>query len=102
MQPDELKRLVAILNPDKIEGRLVLITRYGKDKIASQLPTHIKAVQVHHSHSRLERRKLYGGSRVPGAPVLPPRRVLMGVLALKRSPLQPCPLSALPSPSTDG
>jgi len=45
MQPDELKRLVAILNPDKIEGRLVLITRYGKDKIASQLPTHIKAVQ---------------------------------------------------------
>ena len=50
MQPDELKRLVAILNPDKIEGRLVLITRYGKDKIASQLPTHIKAVQV----SRLE------------------------------------------------
>jgi 3-deoxy-7-phosphoheptulonate synthase len=45
MQPDELKQLVQILNPDKIEGRLVLITRYGSANIESMLPAHIKAAQ---------------------------------------------------------
>jgi 3-deoxy-7-phosphoheptulonate synthase len=45
MQADELKQLVKILNPDKVEGRLVLITRYGSAKIGSMLPAHIKAVQ---------------------------------------------------------
>lgn len=44
MKPDELKDLVQILNPDKIEGRLVLITRYGVANVASMLPAHIKAV----------------------------------------------------------
>ena len=32
MKPDELKQLVAILNPDRIPGKLVLITRYGHAK----------------------------------------------------------------------
>lgn len=45
MAADELKDLCAILNPDKIEGRLILITRYGHDKVGSMLPAHIKAVQ---------------------------------------------------------
>jgi len=45
MAADELKELCAILNPNKVEGRLILITRYGCDKIASMLPAHIKAVQ---------------------------------------------------------
>ena len=45
MKPDELKEMCAILNPNKVEGRLILITRYGHDKIASMLPPHIKAVQ---------------------------------------------------------
>jgi len=45
MQADELKQLVKILNPDNVEGRLVLITRYGKDKVEAMLPPHIKAVQ---------------------------------------------------------
>jgi len=44
MQPDELKDLVKILNPNKVEGRLVLITRYGAGKVGSMLPAHIKAV----------------------------------------------------------
>ena len=43
--PQELKELCAILNPDKVEGRLVLITRYGAEKVAALLPAHIKAVQ---------------------------------------------------------
>ena len=45
MQPNELKELCEILNPNRIEGRLILITRYGHDKIGSMLPAHIKAVQ---------------------------------------------------------
>jgi len=45
MQPDELKQLVKILNPGKVEGRLVLITRYGSANISKMLPAHIKAVQ---------------------------------------------------------
>jgi len=45
MGAEELKQLVKILNPANIEGRLVLITRYGKDKIDGLLPAHIKAVQ---------------------------------------------------------
>jgi len=45
MAAGELQELCKILNPDKIEGRLVLITRYGADKIGSMLPAHIKAVQ---------------------------------------------------------
>jgi len=45
MKPDELKELVTILNPDKIEGRVILITRYGHDKVGAMLPAHIKAVQ---------------------------------------------------------
>jgi len=28
-----------------VEGRLVLITRYGAEKVAALLPAHIKAVQ---------------------------------------------------------
>lgn len=45
MKPEELKELVQILNPDKIEGKLVIITRYGASKVRSILPGHIKAVQ---------------------------------------------------------
>jgi len=45
MQADELKELVQVLNPNKVEGRLMLITRYGKDKVETMLPPHIKAVQ---------------------------------------------------------
>jgi len=45
MAPEELKQLVKILNPDKVEGRVLLITRYGNTKIESMLPAHIHAVQ---------------------------------------------------------
>ena len=45
MAANELKDLVQILNPNKVEGRLVLITRYGAAKVGELLPAHIKAVQ---------------------------------------------------------
>uniref|UniRef100_A0A7S4UUU4 Phospho-2-dehydro-3-deoxyheptonate aldolase n=1 Tax=Alexandrium monilatum TaxID=311494 RepID=A0A7S4UUU4_9DINO len=46
MKNDELQELVKILNPDKEEGRLVIITRYGASKIEDLLPGHIEAVKA--------------------------------------------------------
>lgn len=45
MDPEELVRLIEILNPDREPGRLTLITRYGANKIEQHLPKHIAAVQ---------------------------------------------------------
>merc|ERR1712151_1036422 len=45
MKAPELKDLVMKLNPNKEEGRIMLITRYGAGKVKDMLPTHIKAVQ---------------------------------------------------------
>lgn len=46
MKPDELKELVKILNPNKEEGRLMLITRYGAGKVEEMLTAHIEAVKA--------------------------------------------------------
>lgn len=45
MTPDELIRLIEILNPDDIPGRLTLIIRMGHDKIRDKLPALIQAVK---------------------------------------------------------
>lgn len=45
MQPEELRDLIAILNPDDIPGRLTLIHRFGADSIESSLPPLIEAVE---------------------------------------------------------
>jgi 3-deoxy-7-phosphoheptulonate synthase len=45
MPPEDLVPLLDILNPSHEIGKIVLITRYGYDKIATHLPQHIKAVQ---------------------------------------------------------
>ncbi|KZV93826.1 DAHP synthetase [Exidia glandulosa HHB12029] len=45
MQPDELVRLLDVVNPDKVPGRVTLITRYGAEKIAQFLAGHIAVVQ---------------------------------------------------------
>lgn len=46
MKGPELQELVKILNPNKEEGRLMLITRYGAGKVKDMLPTHIEAVKA--------------------------------------------------------
>lgn len=46
MKPDELQNLVKLLNPNKEEGRLMLITRYGAGKVEDMLPSHIEAVKA--------------------------------------------------------
>ena len=38
LEPDELVRLIDVLNPDDTPGRLTLIGRFGADKVAERLP----------------------------------------------------------------
>lgn len=46
MQADELTQLLEVLNPRNEAGRLVLITRFGADKIRDHLPRLIRAVKA--------------------------------------------------------
>ncbi len=46
MEPDELVELLDALDPDRVPGRITLITRYGADRIHDLLPGHLKAVQA--------------------------------------------------------
>ncbi|KAL8756287.1 MAG: hypothetical protein Q9184_004549 [Pyrenodesmia sp. 2 TL-2023] len=45
MTAEELVSLLEIVNPYRETGKVTLITRYGESKIASLLPSHIRAVQ---------------------------------------------------------
>ncbi len=45
LKQDELIRLLDILNPDNIPGRMTLIARMGHDKVVDTLPALIRAVQ---------------------------------------------------------
>ena len=45
MESDDLKRLMATLNPDNEPGRLTLISRFGAGKVAEHLPRLIETVR---------------------------------------------------------
>ncbi|HJU39925.1 MAG TPA: 3-deoxy-7-phosphoheptulonate synthase class II [Tahibacter sp.] len=45
VKPEQLKRLIAVLNPDNEPGRLTLIHRMGADKIEQYLPPLVEAVK---------------------------------------------------------
>ena len=45
LEPDELIRLIDILNPQDEAGRIVLIARFGAEKIADHLPALVRKVQ---------------------------------------------------------
>jgi len=47
---DELLRLIDVLNPDNIPGRLTLIARMGHDKVAEKLPPLVRAVKAEGRH----------------------------------------------------
>ncbi|MET1027119.1 MAG: class II 3-deoxy-7-phosphoheptulonate synthase [Dongiaceae bacterium] len=47
MDPDELLRLIDILNPQDIPGRLTLIVRMGHDKVEQKFPPLLRAVKRH-------------------------------------------------------
>jgi 3-deoxy-7-phosphoheptulonate synthase len=44
LEPDALLKMLDILNPARIAGRMTLITRYGHDKIEAGLPKLVRAV----------------------------------------------------------
>jgi 3-deoxy-7-phosphoheptulonate synthase len=45
LKPDELIKLIDILNPENEPGRLTLIARFGADKVEKHLPDLIRAVK---------------------------------------------------------
>ena len=45
LKPDDLLRLIDILNPTNEPGRLTLITRFGADKVGDMLPALVRPVQ---------------------------------------------------------
>ncbi|HWV55114.1 class II 3-deoxy-7-phosphoheptulonate synthase [Pseudorhodoplanes sp.] len=45
LKPDELIRLIDILNPENEPGRLTLICRFGNDKVGEHLPALVRAVK---------------------------------------------------------
>ena len=45
LQPDDLLRLIDLLNPENEAGRLTLIARFGYDKVGDHLPNLIRAVE---------------------------------------------------------
>ncbi len=45
LEPDALLRLLDVLNPARVPGRMTLITRYGHDKIEAGLPRLIRAAK---------------------------------------------------------
>jgi 3-deoxy-7-phosphoheptulonate synthase len=45
LKPDELIKLVDVLNPDNEPGRLTLITRFGNEKVGEYLPGMVRAIQ---------------------------------------------------------
>ncbi len=45
LKPDELIKLIDVLNPDNEPGRLTLIARFGHDKVEKHLPKLIRAVK---------------------------------------------------------
>ena len=47
MQIDELRRLIDILNPRGVPGRLTLISRMGAQKVAHALPPLLRAARAH-------------------------------------------------------
>jgi 3-deoxy-7-phosphoheptulonate synthase len=45
LEPDALLKLLDVLNPNRVAGRMTLITRYGHDKIETGLPAIVRAVK---------------------------------------------------------
>jgi 3-deoxy-7-phosphoheptulonate synthase len=44
LDPDELLRLLDVLNPARVPGRMTLISRFGHDKVEAGLPRLVRAV----------------------------------------------------------
>jgi 3-deoxy-7-phosphoheptulonate synthase len=47
LEPDDLLRLIDVLNPQNIPGRLTLIARMGHERVEAKLPALVRAVKRH-------------------------------------------------------
>ncbi len=45
LEPDALLKMLDVLNPGRVPGRMTLISRYGHDKVEAGLPKLVRAVQ---------------------------------------------------------
>jgi 3-deoxy-7-phosphoheptulonate synthase len=45
LEPDALLKMLDVLNPARVPGRMTLISRYGHDKVETGLPKLVRAVQ---------------------------------------------------------
>jgi 3-deoxy-7-phosphoheptulonate synthase len=45
VSPTVYWRLTEVVNPDRIPGKVIIIGRYGADKVDKHLPGHIEAVK---------------------------------------------------------
>jgi 3-deoxy-7-phosphoheptulonate synthase len=45
LEPDALLKMLDVLNPGRVAGRMTLISRYGHDKVEAGLPKLVRAVQ---------------------------------------------------------
>jgi 3-deoxy-7-phosphoheptulonate synthase len=64
--PDEIVEVIRYLNPHSEKGKIILISRFGQEKVSEQLPKYIKAVsaaqlpvlwQVDPMHGNIEKTK---------------------------------------------
>ncbi|GAA5965431.1 hypothetical protein JCM21900_001887 [Sporobolomyces salmonicolor] len=67
MEPDELVRLLGIVDPNKEPGKVTLISRYGADTIETKLPGHIKAVQESGHQVIFSSDPMHGNTRTSSA-----------------------------------
>ncbi|MEO6361538.1 MAG: 3-deoxy-7-phosphoheptulonate synthase class II [Sphingomicrobium sp.] len=67
LQPDELHRLMDILDPDNQPGRLVLIGRFGADKVEQHLPALLAVTKERSSNAIWSIDPMHGNTRSVGA-----------------------------------
>ncbi len=60
---DELLRLIDVLNPENIPGRLTLIARYGHENIAKELPTLARGIHKEGRHVVWSCDPMHGNTR---------------------------------------
>ena len=81
LDPDELIRLLDVLNPTREAGRITLITRYGHDKLAHHLPALVRAVTAEGHPVVWSCDPMHGNTRVAGGYKTRPFDLILGEVA---------------------
>lgn len=67
LESGELLRLIDVLNPENIPGRLTLIARYGHENIAKELPALARAISKEGRHVVWSCDPMHGNTRKTGS-----------------------------------